>query len=91
LLVLNGLSKRHVRLCAKFLGAPQNLWDKPPTADLEELNPGKLDDEGFGFPYAALDDLLEGKPIDAQHEAKIVTRYNATRYRREPIVKFPGS
>ena len=91
LIVLNGLSKRHVRLCAKFLGAPEVLWDKPPTADLEELNPGKLDDEGFGFPYSALDDFLEGKDIDQLHEAKIIARYDATRYRRAPIVEFSGS
>lgn len=91
LIVLNGLSKRHVRLCAKFLGAPEFLWGKAPTADLEELNPGKLDDEGFGFPYSALDDFLEGKGIDPINEAKIVARYDATRYRRAPIVEFPGS
>lgn len=91
LTVLNGLSKRHVRLCAKYLGAPEFLWNKAPTADLEELNPGKLDDEGFGFPYSALDDFLEGKAIDQLHEAKIIARYDATRYRRAPIVEFPGT
>jgi NAD+ synthase len=89
-LVLNGLSKRHVRLCAKHLGAPEHLWNKSPTADLEELNPGKLDDEGFGYPYEALNDFLEGKEIDPSVEAKIVAKYDATRYRRAPPVEFPG-
>lgn len=90
LITLNGLSKRQVRLCAKHLGAPEKLWNKAPTADLEELNPGKLDDEGFGFPYVALDDFLEGKAIDPAIEAKIIAKYDATRYRRAPIVEFEG-
>lgn len=90
LITLNGLSKRHVRLCAKHLGAPERLWNKAPTADLEELNPGKLDDDGFGFPYVALDDFLEGKPIDPEIEARIVAKYEATRYRRTSIIEFAG-
>ena len=58
LTVLNGVSKRQIRLMAKAMGAPEALWNKAPTADLEELNPGKLDDDGFGFPYDLLDDFL---------------------------------
>lgn len=88
LVVLNGLNKRQVRACAAAMGAPEALWKKPPTADLEELNPGKLDDEGFGFPYDALDDFLEGKSIDFEVEKKIVALYVGTRHKRDPIVTF---
>ena len=88
LIVLNGLNKRQVRLCAQHLGAPNHLWAKPPTADLEELKPGKLDDEGFGFPYEALNDFLEGQAIDPAVEAKIVAGYEATRHKRASIVEF---
>ena len=90
LLLLNGLNKRQVRLCAKYLGAPERLWNKAPTADLEELNPGKLDDDGFGYSYEAQNDFLEGKPIDLEQEAKIIARYEASRFKREPSVEFPG-
>ena len=90
LIVLNGLSKRQVRLCAQHLGAPVHLFGKAPTADLEELNPGKLDDEGFGFPYEALNDFLEGKAIDPQFEARILDTYQRTQHKRDPIVEFPG-
>lgn len=90
LLVLNGLNKRQVRLCAKHMGAPRHLWEKPPTADLEELSPGKLDEESFGFPYDALDDFLEGKKIDEKFELMIIEKYEATRYRRLPPVGFSG-
>lgn len=88
LLVLNGLNKRQVRLCAKHMGAPEHLWSKAPTADLEELAPGKVDDEGFGYSYEDQSDFLEGKAIDAKSEALIIDKYEATRYRREPPVEF---
>lgn len=86
----NGVSKRQIRLMAKELGAPQHLYEKPPTADLESLNPGKIDDEGFGFAYNLLDDFLEGKEVDADTEYKIVKLYVATQHKRDPIPVFPG-
>lgn len=82
LTVLNGLNKRQVRVMAKELGAPAHLYDKAPTADLEELNEGKLDDEGFGFPYYKLDDFLEGQVIDDETESKIVNQYAFTQHKR---------
>ncbi len=88
LVVLNGVNKTQVRLMAKELGAPEVLWNKAPTADLEELKPGKLDDEGFGFPYWKLDLFLEGKEIDAETEYKIVNQYKITQHKRKPIVSF---
>lgn len=88
--VLNGLNKRQVRLVAKELGAPEKLYKKAPTADLEELNPQKLDDEGFGFEYDKLDDFLEGKEVDTATELKIITQYEITRHKRDPIVGFKG-
>jgi NAD+ synthase len=91
LTVLDGLIKTQVRLVAKELGAPASLWAKAPTADLEELNPGKLDDVGFGFPYDALDDFLMGKKIDPVIEQKIVRQYVITQHKRDPIVSFMSS
>lgn len=86
--VLGGVNKRQVRAMAKEMGAPEALWNKAPTADLEELNPGKLDDEGFGFPYHYLDDLLEGMQVPQDVEAKIVAQYSRTQFKRRPIVGF---
>lgn len=88
LTVLNGLNKRQVRLVAKELGAPAFLYEKVPTADLEELHEQKTDDEGFGFPYYKLDDFLEGKQIDDETEALIVNRYHMTQFKRKPIHGF---
>jgi NAD+ synthase len=86
--VLGGVNKRQVRAMAKEMGAPAALWNKVPTADLEELNPGKSDDEGFGFPYALLDDFLEGLDIPSEVEDKIVAQYTRTQFKRHPIVGF---
>ena len=86
----NGVNKRQVRLMAKDLGAPQALYEKLPTADLEELKPGKIDDEGFGFSYNLLDDFLEGKEIDIETEQKIIQLYIGTQHKRDPIPFFLG-
>ena len=88
LLVLNGLSKNNIRTMATLLNAPQHIAQKPPTADLEELNPGKLDDEGFGFPYSKLSDFLDGKNIDEETERKIIDAFVKTRHKRDPVVTF---
>lgn len=88
LTVLNGLNKRQVRLLAETLGAPKSLYEKAPTADLEELNEGKLDDEGFGFPYYKLDDFLEGLEVDSDTEFKIVKQYHITQHKRKLPVAF---
>lgn len=90
LIVLNKLIKTQVRLVAKELGAPEKLWSKPPTADLEELKPGKLDDVGFGFPYVELDNFLMCKEINKEIEQKIIRQYVITQHKRNPIVEFPG-
>lgn len=88
LTVLNGLNKRQVRLLAETLGAPKFLYEKAPTADLEELNEGRLDDEGFGFPYYKLDDFLEGLEVDTDTEYKIVKQYHITQHKRKLPIAF---
>jgi NAD+ synthase len=52
---LSGLTKTQVRLLASALDAPANLVHKHPTADLEELAPGKLDEAAYGCSYAEID------------------------------------
>lgn len=89
--VLDGLNKRQVRQCTRHLGAPADLWDKPAMADLEDLQPGKLDEQTLGVPYDVLDDFLEGKAIPRDLEERILTQYLATGHKRSPIPGFrPG-
>lgn len=86
--VINGLNKRQVRLVTKELGAPEFLWNKVATADLEENSPQKTDESALGFSYDVMDDFLEGKKINPRDEEKIVLQYLLTQHKRLPIPKF---
>jgi NAD+ synthase len=82
---LFGLSKRQVRLLAKNLGAPSILVDKAPTADLEDLEPGKTDEDALGISYDQLDNFLEGKEVSKQVHDHIINIYQKTQHKRQPI------
>ena len=82
---LFGLSKRQVRLLAKTLGAPEQLVDKTPTADLECMEPQKADEHVLGFSYDDLDDFLEGKSVDGKVAEQIINIYRKTQHKRRPI------
>lgn len=82
---LFGLSKRQVRQLAATLGAPQQLVEKTPTADLEELSPQKADEQALGVSYDDLDDYLEGKPVSDAIAAHIEAIYARTQHKRLPI------
>jgi NAD+ synthase len=82
---LFGLSKRQVRQIAKHLGAPTILVDKAPTADLEELDPGKTDEDALGISYEQLDDFLEGKKVGQQVHDLIINIYQKTQHKRQDI------
>ncbi|WNC67622.1 ammonia-dependent NAD(+) synthetase [Thalassotalea nanhaiensis] len=82
---LFGLSKRQVRLLARTMGAPEKLITKAPTADLEELAPGKEDEAALGVSYDDIDNFLEGKEVKAEVANKLVSIFNNTQHKRKPI------
>lgn len=88
LTVLNGLNKRQVRACAKELGAPEWLWSKLATADLEDDNPQVSDEVALGFKYDEMDDFLEGKAVGDAVEKKIINQYRITQHKRAMPVGF---
>jgi len=55
MLPIGGLYKTQVRALAKFLGVPDQIIQKAPTADLWV---GQTDEDELGFTYAAVDKLL---------------------------------
>lgn len=79
---LTGLNKRRVRECAKLLGAPDELVNKVPTADLESLVPGKPDEDAFGVTYEQIDDFLEGKAVSTEAEAIILSTHRKSAHKR---------
>lgn len=82
---LFGLNKRQVRQLAKTMGAPAVLIEKAPTADLEDLMPGKTDEQALGLSYAQLDDFLEGKSVDKEVEQLIIDTFQKTQHKRQAI------
>ncbi|QBG35338.1 ammonia-dependent NAD(+) synthetase [Litorilituus sediminis] len=82
---LFGLSKRQVRAIAKNLGAPEILVSKAPTADLEDLDPGKTDEDALGISYDQLDDFLEGKEVSQKVSEHIINIYQKTQHKRKAI------
>lgn len=82
---LFGLSKRQVRAIAKKLGAPEILVSKAPTADLEDLEPGKTDEDALGISYDQLDDFLEGKEVSQKVSEHIINIYQKTQHKRKAI------
>jgi NAD+ synthase len=82
---LFGLSKRQVRQLANHLNAPDLLVNKAATADLEDLDPGKKDEDALGFSYDQLDDFLEGNPVDPSVASMIIAIYQKTQHKRAAI------
>ncbi|ABZ77074.1 NAD+ synthetase [Shewanella halifaxensis HAW-EB4] len=82
---LFGLNKRQVRQLADYLGAPEVLVSKAPTADLEEEHPQQEDEEALGLTYEQIDDFLEGKVVSNFVNDKLISMYLATQHKREPI------
>lgn len=79
---LSGLTKSQVRMLADALGAPGHLVHKAPTADLEELAPGKLDEEAYGCSYQEIDAYLMGETVPDTVRSLIENAYTRTAHKR---------
>lgn len=88
-LPLFGLDKRQNRQLLAHLGAPERIWQKVPTADLLDLQPGRTDEHELGITYEDIDDYLEGKDVSDSVAEAIEKRYLVTRHKRAtPVTIF---
>ena len=86
---LSGLDKRQGKALLQFLGAPAKLYDKTPTADLEEDKPMRPDEEALGVRYDEIDDYLEGREVSPAVAEKIEGWYRRTQHKRHlPIAPY---
>ncbi|MGC9517310.1 MAG: NAD+ synthase [Methanomicrobiales archaeon] len=72
ILPLGDLYKKHVRQVANYIGVPEEIINKPPTAGLW---PGQTDEEELGIDYETLDKLLTlliDKNMNEEDVAKII-------------------
>lgn len=80
---LTGLNKRQGRDILKYLGAPVHLYEKIPTADLEDDKPMLSDEDALGVTYEHIDDFLQGKDVPAEAYERIKTLYYQSQHKRD--------
>ena len=68
------LNKGQGKAMLKVLNCPPHLYEKVPTADLEEDRPALPDEVALGVSYQAIDAYLEGKDIN-ENEAQIIENW----------------
>jgi NAD+ synthase len=79
---LAGLTKRRVRAVAAHLGAPRDLAEKVPTADLEDAKPLSPDEVSLGVGYDTIDDYLEGLEVSDRDRQVIEGWHARTAHKR---------
>lgn len=83
------LHKGQGRQLLQALNAPAALYEKIPTADLEEEKPLLADEQALGVSYQAIDDYLEGKIVAVQDQARIEELWFKAEHKRHlPITIF---
>lgn len=86
---LTGLTKRQGAALLRELGADPVLWEKVPTADLEDDRPALPDEEALGVTYRAIDDYVEGREVDAADAERIEQLHRGSRHKRH-LPAAPG-
>ncbi len=79
---LSSLNKRQVRQLAQYLGVPQEILDKAPSAGLWA---GQTDEQELGISYEENSDYLEGKEISAKAKERLESYYVKTAHKRNAI------
>lgn len=83
------LNKRQGKAMLAELGAPKHLYEKVPTADLEEDRPALPDELTLGVTYDQIDDYLEGRQVSEEAATKIENWYKKTAHKRHlPITIY---
>ena len=80
------LNKRQGKEILKYVGAPERLYTKIPTADLEDDKPLIPDEVALGVSYDEIDDYLEGKEIRTEAADIIEGWYTKTEHKRNEAI-----
>ncbi|QYM77255.1 ammonia-dependent NAD(+) synthetase [Leucobacter luti] len=79
---LSGLTKSQGAELLRELNAPTRLWEKVPTADLLDEQPGQSDESSLGVTYPEIDGYLRGEQVAAAAAENLERRYRATEHKR---------
>ncbi|MGE5391652.1 MAG: NAD(+) synthase [Deltaproteobacteria bacterium] len=88
--LLGDLTKKEVYELARYLGIPDVIINKPPSAGLWT---GQTDEDEMGFSYQDLDAYLEGREIDPKVSELIEKMHKQSEHKRRgvPIAEIPAS
>lgn len=83
------LNKRQGAQMLQALGADKALYEKVPTADLEEDRPQLADEDALGVTYQAIDNYLEGRDVSDADAETIESWYKKSQHKRHlPITVY---
>ena len=83
------LNKRQGKQLLEYLGAEPAIYEKVPTADLEDDKPLIADEVALGVTYDEIDDYLEGKSVSEKARTTIENWWHKTEHKRHlPITIF---
>lgn len=89
ILPLFRLNKRQGKQLLAYLGADPAIYEKVPTADLEDGKPGLADEVALGVTYDDIDNYLEGRDISTSARDIIENWWRKTEHKRHlPITVF---
>ncbi|WP_425542381.1 NAD(+) synthase [Lentibacillus halophilus] len=77
--------KREVKEMGQYLGVPQEILAKQPSADLWE---GQTDEKEMGTTYATIDAYLNGEAIPDKDKHIIERMHRRTAHKRNPAKQF---
>lgn len=73
------LTKREVYAWGEYLGVPESVLKRSPSAGLWE---GQTDEAEMGVTYDAIDDYIEGKPVNEEDKKVIERMIRVTEHKR---------
>lgn len=89
ILPLFRLNKRQGKQLLAYLAADPAIYEKVPTADLEDGKPGLADEIALGVTYDQIDDYLEGRQVVEKSRQVIENWWLKTTHKRHlPITVF---
>ncbi|MUV39512.1 NAD(+) synthase [Lentibacillus sp. JNUCC-1] len=85
---ITDFTKEEVRKLAEYLGVPEKIIAKQPSADLWE---GQTDETEMGTTYERIDAYLSGETIPEQDQRIIERMHQQTEHKRAPLPRFKRS
>jgi len=78
-------TKGEVKEMASFLGVPEEVVQKKPSADLWE---GQTDEDEMGISYDAIDAYIKGETVPEKDKKRIEQMHQKTMHKRSPLPQY---